>query len=73
MARMEQQVVLRTREMQRIEGRRGKSMDSILRELYLERGLNLEQVGRELGVSKGAVSRWLERFAIEARRPGAVS
>jgi transcriptional regulator with XRE-family HTH domain len=45
-------------------------MDAVLRELYLERGLNLEQVGVELGISKGAVSRWLERFGIEARRSG---
>lgn len=70
---VEHQVVIRSREMQLIEARRGASMDEILRDLYLDRGLTLEQVGAELGISKGAVSRWLERFRISARRPGGVA
>lgn len=48
----------------------GRSMDLILRDLYLDRGLTVAEVGRELGITKGAVSRWLERFGIETRRPG---
>ena len=56
--------------MQRIEARLGRPMDEILRELYVDRGLTLAEAGTELGVTKGAVSRWLERFGIEARRPG---
>ena len=56
--------------MQRIEARLEKPMDQILRELYVERGLTVEQVGTELGITKGAVSRWLARFEIETRRPG---
>jgi len=67
-----QQVVFRTREMQRIEARLGKPMDAILRELYVDQGLTLEQLGTHLGITKGAASRWLERFGIEARRGGPV-
>jgi transposase len=67
---VEQQVVIRTAEMQRIEASRGKPMDQILRDLYVTQGMTLEAVGAELGITKGAVSRWLERFAIPTRRPG---
>lgn len=67
---MTQQVVYRTRQMQDIEARLGRPMGDILRELYVERGLTVESVGAELGITKGAVSRWLERFDIPARRPG---
>lgn len=56
--------------MQRIEAARGQSMDSILRDLYLDRGLTVEQVGDDLGITKGAASRWLDRFGIERRRHG---
>lgn len=59
--------------MQRIEARLGRPMDAILRDLYLDQGMTLAAVGAELGVTKGAVSRWLERFGIEARRPGAAA
>lgn len=67
---MEQQVVFRTREMQAIEAREGRPMDEILRDLYVTQGLTLEAVGDRLGITKGAASRWLERFGIRARRPG---
>lgn len=59
--------------MQVIEARLGRSMDEILRDLYLVRGLTLDAIGVELGVTKGAVSRWLERFGIETRRGGKVA
>lgn len=58
--------------MQRIEAERKQPMDQILRELYLERKLTVEAVGAELGITKGAASRWLERFGIETRRQGQV-
>lgn len=58
--------------MQRIEAERGRPMDDLLRELYLERELTVEQVGDDLGITKGAASRWLERFGIATRRPGVV-
>lgn len=56
--------------MQLIEAAKGRSMGDILHELYVVRGLTVEEVGVELGITKGAVSRWLERFGIQARRPG---
>jgi hypothetical protein len=56
--------------MQSIEARLGRPMDEILRDLYVTRGLTLEAVGTELGITKGAASRWLERFGIPTRRPG---
>ncbi len=56
--------------MQRLEARLGKPMGEILQDLYVDQGLTLEQVGRELGITKGAASRWIERFGIPSRRPG---
>lgn len=56
--------------MQRIEADRQQPMDVILRDLYEARGLTVEQVGIDLGITKGAASRWLDRFGIERRRPG---
>jgi DNA-binding transcriptional ArsR family regulator len=67
---MEQQVVYRTREMQDLEAAWGEPMGDILRRLYLEDGLTVEQVGLRLGKSKGAISRWLERFGIPTRGHG---
>ena len=59
--------------MQRIEALRGRPLDQILRELYVDQGLSLEAVGLELGISKGAASRWLQNFGIDARRPGPIA
>lgn len=56
--------------MQVLEARLGRPMDQILRELYVDQGKTLEEVGTELGITKGAVSRWLEKFGIPARRSG---
>lgn len=56
--------------MQRIEARLGKPMDAILREKYVDDGKTVEQVAAELGITKGSVSRWLQRFGIDARRQG---
>lgn len=55
--------------MQRIEARTGRPIDELLRELYVQRELTVDQVGTELGISKGAASRWLDRFGIDTRRP----
>ena len=59
--------------MQRIEAARGQTMDVILRELYEVEGLTVEKVGENLGITKGAASRWLERVGIRTRRQGAAS
>jgi predicted ArsR family transcriptional regulator len=54
--------------MQRIEAREGQQMDALLRSLYVEQELTVQQVADRLGITKGAASRWLERFGID-RRP----
>lgn len=64
---MAQQVVYRTREMQRIEAVEGRPMDAILRDLYVDQELTVAEVAARLGLTKGAISRWLERFGIERR------
>lgn len=61
---MTQQVVLRTREMQLVEARFGRPIEEILRELRIGEDLTVEEVGKRLGITKGAASRWLERFGI---------
>jgi DNA-binding transcriptional regulator LsrR (DeoR family) len=65
---MAQQVLYRTREMQRLEAERGRPIDVLLRDMYEIRGLTLDEIARDLGLSKSAVSRWLERCGIETRR-----
>ncbi len=67
---MTQQVVLKTKEMQLAEARLGRPIDAFLHELYVEQGLTVEEVGAALGITKGAASRWLERFGIRTRRGG---
>jgi transposase len=53
--------------MQKIEAREGRSMPVILTDYYVTQGLTVEQVGAKLGITKGAASRWLDRFGIEIR------
>ena len=62
--------LIRTREMQVLEAAHGKPINELLTELYVTRGLTVDEVGSALGVTKGTVSRWLERCGIPARRQG---
>jgi transposase len=62
--------LIRTREMQVLEAARGKPINEILTELYIVEGLTVDAVGAALGVTKGTISRWLERCGIPARRQG---
>ncbi len=73
MAPVEQRVVYRTREMQRLEAIHGEPMGDLLRRLYEVEGLTVEGVGAFLGITKGAASRWLDRFGIVTRRPRKVA
>lgn len=59
--------------MQRLESIHGEAMGDLLRRLYVAEGLTVDEVGQQLGITKGAASRWLERFGIETRRPGSRS
>ena len=56
--------------MQRLEAIHGRPMGELLQQFYVTDGLTVEQVGQRLGITKGAASRWLDRFGIEIRRPG---
>lgn len=67
---MQQQVVIRTRDMQTLEARLGRPIAEILRDLYVAQGMTVDEVGDELGVTAGTVSRWLGRCDIEARPRG---
>lgn len=44
--------------------RTGREVPDLLRELYIGRGLSVEAVGRELGVTRATVDRWLRDFGI---------
>lgn len=52
-----------------MEARFGQPLDVLLTTWYHEEGLTLEQIGERIGITKGAVSRWMERFDVSARRP----
>lgn len=67
---MEQQVVIRSREQQLAEARHGRPLDELLTAWYHDEGLTLDQIGERLGITKGAVSRWMERFGVSTRRGG---
>lgn len=56
--------------MQRIEAREGRPLDALLRDLYVDQGLMLAEIGARWGVSVSAVSKWLDWADIEARRGG---
>jgi len=64
---VQQQVVYKSREMQRVEAAWGRPIEVILRELRIDQALTVEQVGHRLGITKGAASRWLDRFGIDPR------
>jgi hypothetical protein len=67
---MQQQVLILTREQQRIQARLGEPIEQWLRRRYQQDELTLDQLGAEVGVGASAMSRWLAQFGIEARRSG---
>lgn len=58
--------------MQRVEALEGRPLDELLRELYVDRGLLLAEVGARWGIGESAVARWLQHFDIPARKGGPV-
>lgn len=53
--------------MQLIEVRHGEPIDKLLSRLYWDEGMTLLEIGEHLGISEGAVSRWMERLNIPTR------
>jgi transposase len=56
--------------MQRVEARYGRYLRDLLTEWYVDEGLTLHQIGDRLGITKGAVSRWIDPFSIDTRPGG---
>lgn len=59
--------------MQFLEAELGRPIDELLREMYEERGLRVEDIATELNLTKGTVSRWLAHFGISTRRRKAIA
>lgn len=58
----------KTAQMLEIEQEFGAPIEVILRRLYIEEGMTLKEVGRELGVTAPAISRWMDLFRIPRRQ-----
>lgn len=60
-------VVFKSRLEQAVEAKHGKSVEALLRQLYVADGLSQEQVAASLGVSRFAVMRWMSVYGIPTR------
>lgn len=67
---MQQQVVVLTKAQQLLQHRLGESLPTFLERRYITEGKTLAEVAVELGVTPGAISRWLWQFGIVARPSG---
>lgn len=67
---MTRSIVLKTVPMQRTEGRLGEPLEDFLRRRYHDEGKTLRQIGDELDIDAGTVSRWMRTLGVEARFPG---
>ncbi len=56
--------------MQRVEHRLGRSLEDYFQEKYVDAGMTMEAIARELHYNVGTVSRWMAAVGIDARRPG---
>lgn len=54
--------------MQVIEAERGRPIEQILHELYVEQRLSQKEIAAELAIDEGNVSRWMDRLGIQKRR-----
>ncbi len=54
--------------MQFLEAEHGRPIDELLRSLYIDQELAVEDIADRLKLTKGTVSRWLAHFGIPTRR-----
>jgi len=47
----------------------GQSIQELLRKMYVEDGMTLEQIGDELGVALSTIYRWVVEFNLHQKRP----
>ncbi|MEO7332812.1 MAG: sigma factor-like helix-turn-helix DNA-binding protein [Gemmatimonadales bacterium] len=66
---MQQQVLIKTRQMQVVEHRLGKAIEVYIRERY-EAGATQAEIAEELGLTFSTVSRWMAQLGIVARLTG---
>lgn len=52
-----------------IEFEKGKKLEDILHELYVEKRLSIREVAEKLGVHYHTVNSWLKQMEIEMRLP----
>jgi hypothetical protein len=62
-----QEYPILSREEQVVEGRYGRPIADVLRDLYVDRKLSQAEMARELGVHRTTVVEWMDRHGIPAR------
>lgn len=65
-----EQVRYRTKEMQRVEALERRPLEEALADYYVQRGMQLSEIGSIWGLTESAISKWLQWAGIEARRGG---
>lgn len=72
MSRTPTEFLPKSRAEQLVEARRGASVETLLRRLYVDEGRTQEQVAEELGVGRDTVYAWMRKYRIPTRDRRAV-
>lgn len=67
---MERSIVLKSRHMQRMEHRLGRSLEDFFEQRYIVQERTLREIADELNIDETTAGRWLGLLGIEARPPG---
>lgn len=65
MTRAEASLARRTRQMRRVEVEQGEDLVELLRRLYHQEGLILEEISARINVPLGTLGGWMVRFGID--------